>query len=449
MPSKDNNKNNSTTAGIESSWKIDKSSKLDVKDTEWDIAKQIAAVNQKKITAQSMFKIDRKKHHGLNHSFLSVDGKLIALARGKSFINEAGITSEGILGHGAYSVCKIGQNEKGERFAIKIEPAHSNRNNDEESIMAKLGVFKGAFTKKRPIETPWINSKTIKDKRIIVQKLQPGKELSFYISKKCFSLDYSEYTHLALKLASAIRSMHDANIVHGDIKPENFIVDKQGAFFNVAAVDFGFSVELLPETLYERSKGHTPKYSSPETLQSHVVSKASDVYALGKVFKIHFDFSHLQMQGFDERMNNDPVCCASELHATLTDMLNAGSEKRPTIHEVAEKFKNYYEKYFQVQLDEEFNPLEGTNSIPHPKSSSFSSEGITKTESSINQGQNNPAKSLTFSYDPEKESLSAAITRAETAKATAKANKTQQKNIPAETPNIISKDENIVNKPNL
>ena len=70
---------------------------------------------------------------------------------------------------------------------------------------------------------------------------------------------------LALTLASALAAVHDAALVHRDVKPRNIIVERSGA---VRLVDFGFAapVELLRSG--SESPAGTPRYAAPEQFRS-------------------------------------------------------------------------------------------------------------------------------------------------------------------------------------
>lgn len=69
--------------------------------------------------------------------------------------------------------------------------------------------------------------------------------------------------HIALELAYGIREMKSQNIVHGDIKPRNILIDES---CQIKIIDFGTSKIL------EQSKKQyqtiipvfTPRYAPPE-----------------------------------------------------------------------------------------------------------------------------------------------------------------------------------------
>ena len=85
---------------------------------------------------------------------------------------------------------------------------------------------------------------------------------------------------LVRQVARAIDALHEAGIVHGDIKPSNILVHREDHAY---LVDFG--VARRSEYADARTSelvGGTPAYAAPETADS-VPNPASDLYALGCV----------------------------------------------------------------------------------------------------------------------------------------------------------------------
>ncbi|MBI4859329.1 MAG: serine/threonine protein kinase, partial [Candidatus Riflebacteria bacterium] len=86
----------------------------------------------------------------------------------------------------------------------------------------------------------------------------------------------------AAACAEALAAIHEAGILHRDVKPDNIFIDEQKG---VLLGDLGCSKDLsgnAPETTVGRVLG-TPAYLAPELLQGGSPSVACDLWALGVV----------------------------------------------------------------------------------------------------------------------------------------------------------------------
>lgn len=135
-----------------------------------------------------------------------------------------------------------------------------------------------------------------KKKSYIVMALKQGKELEEIIyftgSQNKRSLPLLKRYQIALKCIEAVQKLHAKNIVHADLKPQNFMMDEKDGNIEISTIDYGFSIQVENDkVVYDDPKG-TPYYSPPEffedkdrnkdwSLAKVPFSKATDVYALG------------------------------------------------------------------------------------------------------------------------------------------------------------------------
>lgn len=91
-------------------------------------------------------------------------------------------------------------------------------------------------------------------------------------------VEMHDVVDLALDFCLAVQWLHDKyNIVHNDIKPDNFMVNDRG-YGNL--IDFGFCSLEYNKGTYKTFRGSV-KYAAPERLAERPHGKPSDIFSLG------------------------------------------------------------------------------------------------------------------------------------------------------------------------
>jgi serine/threonine protein kinase len=125
---------------------------------------------------------------------------------------------------------------------------------------------------------------------VLIMEYVEGRSLASVLEQKTLNID--EGLDLAIDLATALADLHQAKIVHRDIKPGNIIMQPVSVgSARAVLVDFGISrIEGRSEddsltgiTRADMALG-TVEYMAPEQiLNSRQVTSASDVYAVGAI----------------------------------------------------------------------------------------------------------------------------------------------------------------------
>ncbi|HEY3683933.1 MAG TPA: serine/threonine-protein kinase, partial [Streptosporangiaceae bacterium] len=90
-------------------------------------------------------------------------------------------------------------------------------------------------------------------------------------------LPVADVLRVGVKIASALAAVHEADVLHRDVKPQNVLVSRYG---EPALTDFG--IALLTESLdATHTTAFTPQHAAPEVLNGRTLRPTSDVYALG------------------------------------------------------------------------------------------------------------------------------------------------------------------------
>ena len=115
---------------------------------------------------------------------------------------------------------------------------------------------------------------------LIAMEYLEGGELFDRIVKKAY-YNEKEARDLAQIFLSAVKYMHDRNVVHRDLKPENLLLKSQSDDADVKIADFGFATIAEADTLTEQCG--TPGYVAPEILGHKKYGKAVDMWSVGVI----------------------------------------------------------------------------------------------------------------------------------------------------------------------
>jgi len=113
----------------------------------------------------------------------------------------------------------------------------------------------------------------------IVMEWVDGKSLAEIIA--CAPLPQEDVARIGAALADAVHSVHLQEVIHFDLKPENFILRPTG---EAVLLDFGFARHArYPDLLAEERHfaAGSSAYVSPEQLQGDRSDARSDLFALG------------------------------------------------------------------------------------------------------------------------------------------------------------------------
>jgi len=167
-------------------------------------------------------------------------------------------------------------------------------------------------------------------------------------SYKRYIMPQSEKIQITKSFLEAVEEIHSkrVGIVHGDIKTNNLLLDKQD---NIKLIDFGASIfSEENDGLCKTDWNHgTLGYSSPEDTYHNLLGKASDIYSLG-VSLIEVWSGSIWEDGNDFQTCRNEVLRSlrliekndKEIGTILRKMVGVNSKKRPKIEKVINYFSN-------------------------------------------------------------------------------------------------------------
>lgn len=266
---------------------INRTNKLLITDEEFEKVKAAFAKDPKLIKIKRAYQRNPEKKRKLNKlekqinlkfSVIRADnGKLYALYRGK----------ENLLGAGGFGQVKLGQDlETGEWVAVKTQVSHGNykdwkKNVRKEGELTQERNQQIAMAKRRTDEW-WHRNK--KAKSYSVQHIIKGQNIADYQPK-----NFEEKLDMAMAVLKELKGLHESNILHLDIKPENMFYDPTTK--KATIIDYGISLRIKPGAIAEPSiysRGTTAYYnrdiptrvSQDKKYIEKLFSKSHDVFAM-------------------------------------------------------------------------------------------------------------------------------------------------------------------------
>ncbi|HEY9103042.1 protein kinase domain-containing protein [Chitinimonas sp.] len=119
------------------------------------------------------------------------------------------------------------------------------------------------------------------DSQFIVMEMVPGSTLQSFIREQ--QPDEHRALEIIEQIAAAMAQAHGSQLVHGDLKPSNLMVEPTG---RIRILDFGLARQIDPLATGSGSQTGqegTIAYMAPERLLGRQPDTASDIYALGVI----------------------------------------------------------------------------------------------------------------------------------------------------------------------
>lgn len=115
-------------------------------------------------------------------------------------------------------------------------------------------------------------------RRCLLMEYIDGYNLRKFINDRDLSM--KEMLDLCIHLCTGLDFLHQNNIVHRDVKPENFLFSKDRK--KIKIVDFGLSKSTSSwRTRWVKEGGGTRRYMSPEQLAKKKLDARSDIFSFG------------------------------------------------------------------------------------------------------------------------------------------------------------------------
>ena len=209
-----------------------------------------------------------------SYSYIKIEGEVYKIDKD----SDLKLKGEGIFGRVKRAQCLTGP-KTDEWMVVKIADDSPARGMGkiELSYNKQFGLFCGSAARKYG----GTNSRYPSGRKQYLVMPDLGQDFSAYIRENILSK--SEQYIFALQMIGEIERLHKVNLVHSDIKPENFVVDEK---LRIRLLDFGLTVREGSKVI-----GVTPKYHHPvawiyfKNGTKAIATKANDWFAFAKTLQ--------------------------------------------------------------------------------------------------------------------------------------------------------------------
>ena len=144
---------------------------------------------------------------------------------------------------------------------------------------------------------------------------------------------------LFYEIIIALRDIHEARILHRDVKVDNILLDKHG---HARLSDFGFSTVFENDDPQKRTACGTPAYAAPEMILREAYTTKTDIWSAGVVLyvlvtgKLPFDGPNIHecMRQVVECEPKYPEYVSAQCKDLLSHVLDKNPDSRYGVHEI-------------------------------------------------------------------------------------------------------------------
>lgn len=295
----------------------------------------------------------------LRYAIIAISGECFAVYSGKT-----------PLGEGGYGKVKLAQNlQTGKWHALKVqaiteqERAHIE---SERHLLEKLELNVEAGAEHQTVIMERRSVRKKRQQHYMLMKYFRGEALFDLAVNDALQLSPARWIKLILNLLHHVKSIHEKNVLHRDIKLENIIASL--ATDEIGLVDLGFAMQMdAAREVRDTERVGTACYVAPEIMvrqadNTYKYNEKSEVYSLGSAIalllglawphvksrregatmadKIRF-YTDRQLRSRPGKTQQFDKAQRDELREYLRCMTDADPERRPTVDEAKTYFKAY------------------------------------------------------------------------------------------------------------
>uniref|UniRef100_A0AAG5CTD6 Twitchin n=1 Tax=Anopheles atroparvus TaxID=41427 RepID=A0AAG5CTD6_ANOAO len=179
------------------------------------------------------------------------------------------------IGTGAFGVVhRCRERKTGNVFAAKFIPVSTNA--ERELIRREIDIMNQLHHRKL---IHLHDAFEDEDEMVLIYEFLSGGELFERITTEGYRMCEQEIIEYMKQICEAVKYMHERNIIHLDIKPENVMCQTRNTN-QVKLIDFGLATKLNPNEMVKISTG-TAEFAAPEIVEREPVGFYTDMWAVG------------------------------------------------------------------------------------------------------------------------------------------------------------------------
>lgn len=247
------------------------------------------------------------------------------------------------LGRGKYAtVCRAVHKKTGTSYAAKFMKKRRRNQDQMKEIVHEIAVLMKCKSANRVIRLHEVYESTTE--MALILELAAGGELQHILDGgQC--LGEEEARRAMKQILEGVAYLHDKNIAHLDLKPQNLLLSIEDCCDDIKLCDFGISKVLEPGITIREILG-TADYVAPEVLNYEPISLSTDIWSIGVLaYVILSGFSPFGADDKQQTYLNISKCSLSFEAEHFGDVSSAAIDfikstlvidprKRPTIHEL-------------------------------------------------------------------------------------------------------------------
>ena len=195
--------------------------------------------------------------------------------------------------------------------------------------------------------------------RYYVMQLFEGEDLQKYLAHKKLTIDAG--VDLANNLLKMSQYLLKYDLVHGDIKPDNIMLQEdENENIEYKIIDFGSITEIFSNN----TRAGTPSFLSPERFSGEAISESSEVFSIGVT--LYLSLTGKYPYGEIEPFQNPSFKTAkkpSEYNKNIPDWLDSVILRAIAIDK-EERYEHYSEMNYELKYPQKVKPY-------FPKNSTF------------------------------------------------------------------------------